>query len=37
MDTDEGMMMVWIYVEEHWFGLKIILISINMDLRNFWN
>ena len=29
MDTDEEMMMVWIYVEEHLFGLKIILISIS--------
>ena len=24
MDTDEGMMMVWICVEEYWIGLKII-------------
>ena len=24
MDTDEGMMMVWMCVEEYWIGLKLI-------------
>ena len=28
MDTDEGMMMVWICVEEYWIGMKIIWIWI---------